>query len=83
LSSVIYATIIAKRGLVGAEVFESIPLTCSNLDFIDQVDRKKVVKSLTDLSTGIKTLILKDSDAYDGVVRHVKKSDKGVRVYGK
>ncbi|MEM3089672.1 MAG: hypothetical protein QXY22_03805 [Candidatus Nitrosotenuis sp.] len=80
LSYVIYATIIAKRGVVGAEVFESIPLTCSNLDFIDKADRKKVVKSLEDLSTSIKTLILKDSVAYDKAIRHVGERPKGAHI---
>lgn len=63
LSSVIYAVLIAKRGLVGAEVFESVPLTCSYLDSIEQgkADRKQIVQTMEDLATSIKTLILRDS----------------------
>ena len=64
LSSVIYAIFIAKRGMAGAEVFESVPLTCSYLDLIDEesIDRKEVTKTLQDLATSIKTLILKDEN---------------------
>jgi len=63
LSSVIYAVLIAKRGIIGAEIFESVPLTCSYLDALEsgKADKKQVAKTLGDLATSIKTLILRDS----------------------
>jgi hypothetical protein len=63
LSYAIHATLIAKRGIIGAEIFESIPLTCSYLDFIegDKIDRKEVAKTLEGLAISIKTLILRNS----------------------
>jgi hypothetical protein len=64
LSSVIYATMIAKRGILGAELFETIPYTCRYLRGIENVDVNKsdVSKTLGDLASTMKTMFLKDTD---------------------
>jgi hypothetical protein len=63
LAYAVHATLIAKRGIIGAEIFESVPLTCSYLDFIEggKIDKKEVTKTLEDLAISIKTLILRNS----------------------
>ncbi len=65
LSSAIYATMIAKRGVLGAESFETIPHTCRYLDFTGEkvdVDESDVKKTLTDLASTLSTMFLKDAD---------------------
>lgn len=76
LSSVVYATFIAKRGIIGAEVFESVPLTCSYLDALEsgKADKKHVARTLEDLATSIKTLILRDSTSVHGTPRQITNS---------
>ena len=60
LSSAIYATFIAKHGILGAEFFQSIPLTCQYLDLIEteNIDKTQVVSTLRDLATSIRTMFL-------------------------
>lgn len=62
LSSVIYATMIAKRGILGAESFETIPYTCRYLRGIENVDvnESDVSKTLADLASTMNTIFLRD-----------------------
>lgn len=64
LSSVIYATMIAKRGILGAESFETIPYTCRYLRGIENVDvnESDVSKTLADLASTMNMLFLKDNN---------------------
>lgn len=64
LSSVIYATMIAKRGVLGAESFETIPYTCRYLRTIENVDVNKsdVSKTLSDLASTMNTMFLNDAN---------------------
>lgn len=64
LSNVIYATLIAKQGIRGAEVFQSIPLTCSYLDLIGtgKIDEKQLYEYLESLPNTIKTFFLNDTN---------------------
>ncbi len=61
LSNVIYATFIAKRGILGAEAFESIPLMCRYLDLIEKDEMSKTdgSKIVQDVATSVKTVFLK------------------------
>lgn len=63
LSTVIYATLIAKQGIRGAEIFQSIPLTCSYLDLVGsgKIDEKQLYSYLESLPNTIKTFFLSDS----------------------
>lgn len=68
LSNVIYATLIAKRGVLGAESFETIPRTCSYLRLVgekEDVNESDVSKALGDLASTVNTIFLKDG-AYIG-----------------
>jgi hypothetical protein len=62
LSVVIYATLIAKRG-IGADMFRSIPQLCQYLDLIGsgKIDESQVKPMLHDLSTSVKTVFLNES----------------------
>jgi hypothetical protein len=61
LSSVIYATMIAKRGILGAESFETIPYTCRYLRTMENVDvsQSDVSKTLEELASTMNTIFLK------------------------
>lgn len=64
LSSVIYATMIAKRGILGAESFETIPYTCRYLRSIGEksdINESDVSKTLGDLASTMNTMFLKDN----------------------
>lgn len=64
LSSVIYATMIAKRGILGAESFETIPYTCRYLHSIGEksdINESDVSKTLGDLASTMNTMFLKDN----------------------
>ena len=65
LSSVIYATLIAKRGVLGAESFETIPHTCRYLRLIGEnkdLNESDVSKTLSDLASTMNTMFLKDTN---------------------
>lgn len=63
LASVIYSIFIAKRGILGAEIFESVPITCNYLDLMNnkKIDKGEVEKMSGDIAASIRTLILKES----------------------
>lgn len=63
LADSIYSILIAKNGILGAEVFESIPTACRYLDLVEEeaIDKREVKKMLEDIATSIRTLILKES----------------------
>ena len=63
LASVIYSIFIAKRGILGAEIFESVPIACNYLDLINnqKIDKDEVKKMSEDIAASIRTLILKES----------------------
>jgi hypothetical protein len=63
LSFAIYSIMIAKYGILRAEIFETIPM---NLRLLEQIDRSKigkdrVTKSLGELATSLDTIFLKES----------------------
>ena len=59
LASAIYAIFIAKQGILGAEIFETVKLTCDLLNN-KEVDQTEVLQTLQDLSTTIKIVFLSD-----------------------
>lgn len=63
LSLVIYGTLIAKRGILGAEAFETIPLTCRQLIPIDRkgIDKTTVSQVLRALAYSVDTIFLKNT----------------------
>lgn len=63
LSSVIYATMIAKRGVLGAESFETISHTCRYLRAMENVDvnESDVSKTLGELASTMNTMFLKNT----------------------
>lgn len=63
LANAVYSIFIAKRGIIGAEIFESVPIACSYLDLVEkqQIDEKEGIQMLEDISASIRTLILKES----------------------
>jgi hypothetical protein len=63
LSSVIYATLIAKRGILGAESFETIPRTCKYLSLIGErvdINESDVSRTLAELASTTNTIFLKN-----------------------
>jgi hypothetical protein len=64
LSSALYAVFIVKRGVLGAEIFESVALTCKYFDLYEKnkIERKEVIKTLNDLAIAIKTLFLSNTN---------------------
>lgn len=61
LSLSVYATLIAKRGILRAEAFENIPLTCRQFDLIEEksVDKKVVPDVLRGLTHSVDMMFLK------------------------
>lgn len=61
ISEAIYAVLVAKRGVLGAESFEAIPLTLKQLEGINKTkaDNAEIKRVLFDLLSGIETVFLR------------------------
>ncbi len=61
LSAAILAVMIAKRGVLGSEAFETIPLTLKQFQNVDlsKVDQKLTMETLRGLTTSVDTIFLK------------------------